>query len=236
MITDALNFGPMSRKELLQRVCTEQIIGVVREDTVAAAQAVADAYARNGIRILEITLTTPDAYDLMKAVADRFKGQQIIVAAGTCRSSNDAAQARRAGAQMIVSPHTDVRIIEYANENDLLCVAGAATATEVVKAWEAGCDIVKVYPAQHLGGPDYIRTIRQPIRDVPMLAGGPVPLDMIDSYLDAGCVAVNLGGSLAVPDLVRSQQWEEIGRRVMLATSIVQSRRNVAKPDSPYIH
>ena len=226
----------MSRKELLQRVCAEQIIGVVREDTVAAAQAVADAYARNGIRILEITLTTPDAYDLMKAVADRFKGQDIIVAAGTCRSSNDAAQARRAGAQMIVSPHTDVRIIEYANENDLLCVAGAATATEIIKAWEAGCDIVKVYPAQHLGGPDYIRTIHQPIRDVPMLAGGPVPLDMIDSYLDAGCVAVNLGGSLAVPDLVRSQQWEEIGRRVMLATSIVQSRRNVVKPDSPYIH
>ena len=226
----------MSRKELLNRVCSEQIIGVVREDTVAAAQAVADAYARNGIRILEITLTTPDAFDLMKAVADRFHGQQIILAAGTCRSSNDAAQARRAGAQMIVSPHTDVRIIEYANENDLLCVAGAATATEIVKAWEAGCDIVKVYPAQHLGGPDYIRTIRQPIRDVPMLAGGPVPLDMIDAYLDAGCVAVNLGGSLAVPDLVRSQQWEEIGRRVMLATSIVQSRKNVARPDSPYIH
>jgi len=226
----------MSRKELLARVCAEQIIGVVREDTLAAAQAVADAYARNGIRVLEITFTTPDALDLMKVLNERFKGQQIVIAAGTCRSSNDAAQARRAGAQIIVSPHTDVRIIEYANENDMLCVAGAATTTEIIKAWEAGCDIVKVYPAQMLGGPDYIRTIRQPIRDVPMLAGGPVPLDMIDSYLDAGCVAVNLGGSLAVPDLVRSQQWEEIGRRVMLATSIVQSRKNVSRPDSPYIH
>ncbi|MGZ4809061.1 MAG: bifunctional 4-hydroxy-2-oxoglutarate aldolase/2-dehydro-3-deoxy-phosphogluconate aldolase [Thermoanaerobaculia bacterium] len=225
----------MSRKELLARVCNEQIIGVVREDTLVAAEAVADAYARNGIRILEITFTTPDALDLMRSVSDRF-GQQITVAAGTVRTSNDAAQARRAGAQIIVSPHTDVRIIEYANENDLLCIAGAGTATEVIRAWEAGCDIVKIYPAQSLGGPDFIRTIRQPIRDVPMLAGGPVPLDMIDSYLDVGCVAVNLGGSLAVPDLVRSQQWEEIGRRVMLATSIVQSRKNVARPDSPYIH
>lgn len=225
----------MSRKELLARVCNEQIIGVVREDSLVAAEAVADAYARNGIRILEITFTTPDALDLMRSVSDRF-GQQITVAAGTVRTSNDAAEARRAGAQIIVSPHTDVRIIEYANENDLLCVAGAATATEVIRAWEAGCDIVKIYPAQSLGGPDYIRTIRQPIRDVPMLAGGPVPLDMIDSYLDVGCVAVNLGGSLAVPDLVRSQQWEEIGRRVMLATSIVQSRKNVSRPDSPYIH
>jgi 2-dehydro-3-deoxyphosphogluconate aldolase/(4S)-4-hydroxy-2-oxoglutarate aldolase len=225
-----------ARKDLLTRVCSEQIIGVVREDTAAAAEAVAEAYARNGIRILEITFTTPDALDLMRSLVEKFRGQQITIAAGTCRSPNDAAQARRAGAQVIVSPHTDVRIIEYANENDLLCIAGAATTTEIIRAWEAGCDIVKVYPAQSLGGPDYIRTIRQPIRDVPMLAGGPVPLDMIDSYLDAGCVAVNLGGSLAVPDLVRSQQWEEIGRRAMLATSIVQSRKNVSRPDSPYIH
>ena len=84
--------------------------------------------------------------------------------------------------------------------------------------------------------PDYIRTIRGPIRDVPMLAGGPVPLDMIDAYLDAGCIAVNLGPSLAVPDLVRSGQWEEIGRRAVLATSIIQHRRNVEPPDAPYIH
>ena len=137
---------------------------------------------------------------------------------------------------MIVSPHTDVRVIEYSNENDLLCVAGASTPTEIIRAWEAGCDIVKVYPAQHLGGADYIRTIRGPIRDVPMLAGGPVPLDQIDSYLDAGCVAVNLGASLAVPDLVKTRQWEEIGRRAMLAASIVQSRKNVAKRASPYVH
>ena len=85
--------------------------------------------------------------------------------------------------------------------------AGAATTTEIITAWEKGADIVKVYPAHHLGGPDFIRTIRGPIRDVPMLAGGPVPLDEIDSYLDAGCVAVNLGASLALPELVRDEQW-----------------------------
>lgn len=226
----------MSRKELLSRVCAEQIIGVVREDTFEAAEAVADAYARNGIRVLEITLTTPDAIDLIGRLAQRYSASDILLGVGSVRGSSDAALARRAGAQVIVSPHTDVAVIEYAVENDLLSIAGAATATEIVKAWEAGADIVKVYPAMHLGGPDYIRTIRQPIRDIPMLAGGPVPLDMIDAYLDAGCVAVNLGGSLAVPDLVRSRQWEEIGRRVMLATSIVQSRRSTAAPDSTYVH
>lgn len=225
----------MSRKELLAKVYTEQIVGVVRENTAEAAEAVAHAYARNGIRIVEVTLTTPDAIDLIAAMAKQY-APLISLAAGTVRSTNDAAQARRAGAEIIVSPHTDTRVIEYSNENELLCIAGAATPTEIIHAWEAGCDVVKVYPAHHLGGPDYIRTIRGPIRDVPMLAGGPVPLDMIDTYLDAGCVAVNLGPSLAVPDLVRGRQWDEIGRRALLATSIVQSRRNVEQPDVHYVH
>lgn len=226
----------MSRKELLARVHSEQIIGVVREDSAEAAEAVADAYARNGIGIVEITFTTPDAVELIATISQRYAAQHIVVAAGSIRSTNDAALARRAGAQVIVSPHTDARVIEYAGEHELLCVAGAATPTEIVRAWEAGCDIVKVYPAHHLGGPDYIRTVRGPIRDIPMLAGGPVPLDQIDNYLDAGCVAVNLGGSLAVPDLVKTQQWDEIGRRAMLAASIIQSRRAVHEPETPYVH
>jgi 2-dehydro-3-deoxyphosphogluconate aldolase / (4S)-4-hydroxy-2-oxoglutarate aldolase len=225
----------MSRKDLLARVHSEQIIGVVRENSAIAAEAVAEAYARNGIRLIEVTMTTPDAIDLMATLAKRH-GPAITIAAGTVRSTNDAAIARRAGAEIIVSPHTDNGIIEYSNEHDLLCIAGAATPTEIIRAWEAGCDIVKVYPAHYLGGPDYIRTIRGPIRDVLMLAGGPVPLDMIDTYLDSGCVAVNLGPSLAVPDLVRDEQWEEIGRRAMLAASIIQSRRNLEQVDAPYIH
>ena len=226
----------MSRKELLAKTQSDKIVGVVREDSLEAAEAVADSYARNGISIIEITLTTPDAFDLIATLNQRYADQEITLAAGTVRSTNDAASARRAGAQIIVSPHTDVQVIEYAVENDLLSIAGAATPTEIIRAWEAGCDIVKVFPALYYGGPDYIRTIRGPIRDVPMLAGGPVPLDSIESYLDAGCVAVNLGVSLAVPDLVRSKQWDEIGRRVILATSIIQSRKSVVARDSTYVH
>lgn len=225
----------MSRKELFEKVSLEQIIGVVREESVGAAESVAEAYARNGIRILEVTLTTPEAFDLISRFAQMYAPLDVVIAAGSVRNSNDAAQARRAGAQVIVSPHTDVRVIEYANENDLLSIAGAGTASEIIHAWEAGCDIVKVYPALYLGGPDYIRTLRGPIRDVAMLAGGPVPLDTIESYLDAGCIAVNLGPSLALPELVRSEQWEEIGRRVLLATSIVQSRSVDIETDS-YVH
>ena len=226
----------MSRKELLVKVQNHKIVGVVREDSVEAAEAVADSYAHNGIRIIEITMTTPEALQLMGKLAQRYAQSDVTIAAGTVRTTNDAAAARRAGAQIIVSPHTDVHVIEYAVENDLLSIAGAGTATEIIRAWEAGSDIVKIFPALYLGGPDYIRTLRGPIRDVPMLAGGPVPLDSIDAYLDAGCVAVNLGVSLAVPDLVRSKQWDEIGRRVILATSIIQSRNSTLQRDSTYVH
>jgi 2-dehydro-3-deoxyphosphogluconate aldolase/(4S)-4-hydroxy-2-oxoglutarate aldolase len=226
----------MSRKELLEKVRAEQIVGVVREDSAESAEAVADAYARNGIRIIEITMTTPDAVELMATVSRKHAARDVIIAAGTIRNSNDAATARRAGAEIIVSPHFDARVVEYAVENDLLSIAGAATATEIIHAWEAGCDIVKIFPAFSLGGPDYIRILRGPIRDIPMLAGGPIPLDTIDAYLDAGCIAVNLGISLAVPDLVRGKQWEEIGRRVLLATSIVQSRKSTMSRDSTYVH
>jgi 2-dehydro-3-deoxyphosphogluconate aldolase/(4S)-4-hydroxy-2-oxoglutarate aldolase len=223
------------RETLLEKARIEQIIGVVREDRAEIAEAVADAYARNGVRLIEITLTTPDAVELIAKLVSRYGEAGVVIAAGTVRSTNDAAMARRAGAHIIVSPHTDYQVIEYATENDMLSIAGASTPTEIIRAWEAGTDIVKVYPAQHLGGPDYIRTIRGPIRDVQMLAGGPVPLDMIEPYLDAGCIAVNLGASLAVPDLVRTAQWEEIGRRALLATSIIQSRRDVAEPET-YVH
>lgn len=226
----------MSRKELLARVYNEQIIGVVREDTAEAAEAVAEAYARNGLHIVEVTMTTPDALELIASLHKRY-GKTVVLAAGTVRSTNDAALARRAGASVIVSPHTDAQVIEYAIENDLLCVAGAATPTEIIRAWEAGCDIVKVYPAHFLGGPEYIRTIRGPIRDIPMLAGGPVPLDMIDNYLDAGCIAVNLGASIAVPDLVENGQWDEIGKRAALAASVIQTRKTVEQPIVPsYVH
>jgi len=225
----------MSRKELLAKVIEHAIVGVVRENSPEAAAAVADAYATNGIHIVEVTLTTPDAFELIANLAGRYAGE-ITIAAGTVRSSNDAAAARRAGAEIIVSPHTNVRVIEYANENELLSVAGAATPTEIIQAWEAGCDIVKIFPAAAYGGPDYIRTIRGPIRDVPMLAGGPIPLDMIESYLDAGCIAVNLGISLALPDLVKAQQWDEIGRRALLASSIIQSRRAETEPHPTYVH
>jgi 2-dehydro-3-deoxyphosphogluconate aldolase/(4S)-4-hydroxy-2-oxoglutarate aldolase len=225
-----------NKPTLFEHLRRNVIVGVVREDDAVAAWNVALAYAENGLRTIEITLTTPDAISLIERLNEKYAAQGLVLAAGTIRNTNQAAEARRAGARMLVSPHTDVRVIDYAIEHDLLCVAGAATATEIIHAWEAGADVVKVFPAPQLGGAEYIRTIRMPIRDIPLLAGGPVSLEAIDSYLDAGAIAVNLGGSLALPPLVAQRSWEGIGKRVTAALEIVRRRTTSADDASLTIH
>jgi len=200
------------------------MVAVVREDSMEAGLAVGKTFVEHGARIVEVTMTTPDALDILRTLKTTYATRGIIFAAGSLRSSTDAAEARRAGAEILVSPHTDMRVIEYALEHDLLCVAGALTATEVIQAWEAGAGVVKIFPAPLVGGAPYIRALRQPIRDIPLLAGGPVTLDSIDDYLDAGAVAVNLGSALALPELVHRAAWNEIGRRVSIAVTTIQNR------------
>jgi 2-dehydro-3-deoxyphosphogluconate aldolase/(4S)-4-hydroxy-2-oxoglutarate aldolase len=152
------------------------------------------------------------------------------------RGTDEAAASRKAGAEILVSPHTDLRVIDYAMEHDMLCVAGAATPTEIIRAWEAGAGIIKIYPAKQLGGPDYIRTIRQPIRGIPMLAGGPIGLDEIETYLDAGTVAVNLGASLAPAALVRAKEWGAVGKLAARAVSIARACVEGAADSCSVVH
>lgn len=217
----------MSRRESLFRHVTEHVIvGVVREEDVTTAWSLARAYAEHGIKAIEITLTTPDALNLISRVATTYGDRGIIVAAGTTRGANAAAEARRAGAQILVSPHTDLSVIEYAMEHDLFCIAGAATATEIIHAWEAGASLIKVYPAGLLGGPKYIETIRQPIRDVPLLAGGPVQASEIEAYLAAGAVGLNLAAALAPRDLIRAGDWTAIGAKIEETVAMIRSFRD----------
>lgn len=215
-------------EELFGHVRQQGIVAVVREDSATDAWELVRCAAENELTTIEITMTTPDAIELIERTKDRFGGRGVVVAAGTVRSNDEAAAARKAGAEILVSPHTDLRIIDYAMEHDLLCVAGALTATEIIHAWEAGAGVIKVYPVKHVGGADYIRSIRQPIRGIPMLAGGPIGLDEIAGYLDAGAIAVNLGASLAPPDVVSDKAWDEVARRVQQAVTIARAHVEAA--------
>lgn len=222
--------------QLLDHVLRQAVIAVIREDSEEAAWELGRCYAENGFGAIEVTMTTPGATGIIARLKERYGGRGVVLAAGTVRSSEEAAASRKAGAEILVSPHTDLRVIDYALEHGLLCVAGAATPTEIIRAWEAGAGIVKVYPARHLGGPDYFRTILGPIRGVPMLAGGPIGLDEIETYLDAGAVAVNLGTSLAPPDRVKARDWDAIAKLAQRAVSIVRSRSEAADDSRSVVH
>ncbi len=213
-----------SRDEIFELIRTEVIIGVVREEDREDAEALARAYVDNGLKLVEITLTTPGALELIESLSSLYRPIGVRIAAGTVRSAEMAAEAVNAGAEILVSPHTDQGVISYGLNHDILCVAGAATPTEIIHAWDAGASIIKIYPARLLGGPAYIRTIRQPIRGITMLAGGPVETTEIVPYLDAGAIAVNMGSAFTAPDLVLTANWEEVGRRIAEARRVVDSR------------
>lgn len=211
------------KQHVLSSIEAEGIIGVVRFESAELAAGTAEAYAQHGIRNIEITLTTPGALDLIAELVHRFGGEGVIIAAGSVRGEEEADLAHQAGAEVLVSPHTDPSVLEYAGAHDLVCIAGASTPTEIVRAWELGASIVKIYPARLLGGPGYIRTIRQPIRGIDMLAGGPVSVEELVDYFDAGVVAVNMGDALAPLSFVEQNRWDEVGERVRHALEAMRA-------------
>lgn len=212
-----------SRDEVVSSIREQGIIGVVRFERAELAAGTAEAYADHGLKNIEITMTTPGALDLIADLAHRFGGDGVVIAAGSVRGAEEAQLAHEAGAEVLVSPHTDLGVIDYAKSNGLACVAGATTPTEIIRAWELGASIVKIYPARLLGGPDYIRTIRQPIRGVDMLAGGPVSVEELAPYFDAGVMAVNMGDALAPLAFVEQNRWDEVGQRVRHALQAFQA-------------
>ena len=196
------------------------MVAVVREDSEDDAKRVAEAFVAAGLPVIEITLTTPGAETLMSTLARDNPG--LVVAAGTVLTENAVARAHRVGASVIVSPHFDPAVVSATLNAGMLSVAGAGSVTEIVSAHRAGAHLIKVYPAKSLGGPAFIRTIRQPIRGIEMVAGGPVGLDEIEDYLEAGCTAVNLGQSIAPPDSVRGGDWATIRDLASRALAISQ--------------
>lgn len=220
-----------TKHDVLSSIRQQGIIGVVRFERAELAAGTAEAYAEHGIRNIEITMTTPGALDLIADLSHRLGDDGVVIAAGSVRGAEEARLAHQAGAEVLVSPHTDPDVIAYAKDNDLACVAGASSPTEIIHAWELGASIIKVYPARLLGGPDYIRTVRQPIRGVDMLAGGPVSIEETVGYFEAGVVAVNMGDALAPASFVEQNRWDEVGQRVRHALEVVQNWRSAHSED-----
>lgn len=194
----------------LKTLRAQHLLAAIRAPSADAALSAAQAVAKGGISLLEITFTVPDAPRVMAALAS---AEGVVVGAGTVLTSDQCRAALDAGARFILSPVFSPDVARVALAGNAMYVPGAYTPAEIVAARHAGAHVVKVYPVGVAGGPKYIQVIREPLPDIPLLASGGTTLENLAPFLHAGCVAVGLGGALADAKLVETGQLDEITRR-----------------------
>jgi len=174
--------------------------------------ALAEALLRGGIRTFEITLTSTDAIASIARVADAFRDRGLLVGAGTVVDLEAAEAAVAAGAGFLVSPHTDPWIVAWAVARGIPVFPGALTPTEIRTAWDAGASAVKLFPASAVG-PSFVRELRGPFREIPLLPTGGLTTATLGDFIAAGAVAVGLGGGLigdGIPDGVTTRAAEAV--------------------------
>ena len=194
----------------LARLRERRLIAVIRAADPAAALGAARAVAAGGIELIEVTFTVPDAPGVMAALRDQ---PGVLVGAGTVLDADQARAALEAGARFLIAPNLSREVAAAALAAGAMFCPGAYTTSEILAARGAGAHVVKVYPVGVAGGPAYIRVIRDPLPDIPLLAAGGTNLENVMAFLEAGCVGVGLGASLADPALAAAGRFDEITRR-----------------------
>src|SRR5436309_2227122 len=192
----------MAYSSPLERVLDRCIVAVIRAESPEKLVDVAEALVAGGVEVMEVTFTVPRATQVLEKVAENL-GSRILLGAGTVLDTQTARTAILAGAEFIISPAVNIEVIELCRRYSKLAMPGALTPTEVVTAWQAGADIVKIFPSE-LTGPKYIKALRAPLPQIRMMPTGGVNLDTAEEFLKAGACALGIGGSLVEPKAVAS--------------------------------
>ena len=192
----------VTKRDMLKIFGEDRLVAVIRTATPELAERAARAVAEAGVRLVEITLTVPDAFELIAKLAadDAFRDAGAVVGAGTVLSGAQAEEALLAGARFLVSPALIPDMIKAGRARDALTMPGTLTATEMVAAADAGADFIKVYPVATVGGPAYIANIRRALQLLPLVVTGNIEYDEIPQYLKAGVVGFGIGGPLIPGD------------------------------------
>ncbi|GAA4749635.1 bifunctional 4-hydroxy-2-oxoglutarate aldolase/2-dehydro-3-deoxy-phosphogluconate aldolase [Flavisolibacter ginsenosidimutans] len=181
------------------QILTNKIVAILRGLPADTVMPVVEALIKGGIKAVEITLNTPGAFDMIKEITAVF-GNKLLTGAGTVMDVEQAAKAIDAGAGFIISPSLDLSTIAYTKAQNCVSIPGAFTATEIVTAYKAGADIVKVFPASH---PQYIKDLQGPLSHIPMMPTGGVSLENIAAFQKAGAVAFGIGSALVPSSLTK---------------------------------
>lgn len=182
----------------LNRITEVGVVAVVRAENSEEAINIATACIKGGIPAIEVTFTVPNADQVIADLKERFSEEELIVGAGTVLDSETARIAILRGAEYIVSPGFDLETAKLCNRYQIPYMAGCMTITEIIRAMEAGVDVIKLFPGSAFG-PGMVKDIKAPLPQAPIMPTGGVSLDNVDQWIKNGCVAVGVGGSLTAP-------------------------------------
>ena len=211
----------MTKEQVLGAILQTKVVAVIRMKDAARLADVAAALGRGGVKALEVTMTVPGAVEIIREMA-RTKAPGTLIGAGTVLDAGTATDVIAAGADFVVSPVTDMETINACRDAGVLVAPGAFTPTEIVAAWRAGADIVKVFPATSLG-PQYFRDLRGPLPQVRLMPTGGVTVENAREFLAAGAAAVGIGTALVDAKAVEAGDWaalEERARRLMASLAV----------------
>jgi len=199
----------MDRAEVLSQIKSIGIIPVVRASSGEEALQAVEAIKAGGLPILEITMTVPGAVQVIKRIADHY-GDEVLVGAGTVLDAETARNCMQAGAKFVVSPALNLETIACCREAGTAIIPGALTPTEIVQAWSAGADLVKVFPCGAMGGASYIKSLRAPLPQIELIPTGGVSLATAASFIEAGAAALGVGADLVDIKAIRAGSSEKI--------------------------
>jgi 2-dehydro-3-deoxyphosphogluconate aldolase/(4S)-4-hydroxy-2-oxoglutarate aldolase len=199
-----------SHFDIVSRLIEEKLVAVVRLDSGEQLIRVAEALQAGGMSIIEFTVSTPGAIDMIKEASARFGGQ-VLMGAGTVLDPETARAAILAGAEFIVTPTLNLATIELCKRYGKPIIPGALTPTEILTAWQAGSDMVKVFPASTMG-PDYLKAVLAPLPQVRLVPTGGVSAENAAEYLKAGATALGVGGKLVDKAAVARGDWQAVTR------------------------
>ena len=184
----------MSKEKDLERIVSSGVVAVIRIEDAAKLIKVAEALKVGEVEAIEFTMTTPGAVEMIAQAVHRF-GDEVLMGAGTVLDAETARAAILAGVKFVVGPNLDLKVIELCRRYSVIVVPGCLTPTEILSAWEAGADLVKVFPASVMG-PGYLKAILGPLPQVRLLPTGGIDLENARAFIKAGAVAIGVGGSL----------------------------------------
>jgi 2-dehydro-3-deoxyphosphogluconate aldolase/(4S)-4-hydroxy-2-oxoglutarate aldolase len=217
----------MSKSDTLGRITDVGVVPVVRAESGDEALAAVEAVSAGGIPVVEITMTVPGAVRVIEDVAAR-SDSGILVGAGSVLDAETARACILAGARFVVCPVVDLATIEICRRYGTVVIPGALTPTEILAAWQAGADLVKVFPCDSAGGPRHIRSVRAPLPQVRLMPTGGVTLDTAADYLSAGAVALGVGSDLVDLKALREGRGASISERARAYSELLRASRRPA--------